>query len=196
MRELDETDLEILRLLLADARRPYSDIADVVDLSGPAVSERVSRLREMGVITQFTVNVDRSKLADRVPLVLDLTVVPGNAGAVYADLIETDGTQHAYRTADSHVIAHVGLPDADVEPWLSEAVDMDALSDYDVRILTESEWTNSVADADFAISCAECGNTVTSEGTATRIDGELYQFCCPTCEARFEERYDELAEGV
>jgi len=196
MRDLDETDLEILRLLLADARRPYSDIAEAVGLSGPAVSERVSRLRETGVITQFTVNVDRSKLAERVPLVLDLVVEPGRARDVYDDLRETEGTQHVYRTADAHVIAHVGLPDADVEAWLADALDPSVVADYDVRVLAESEWTNAVAEADFAISCAECGNTVTSEGTAARLDGDLYQFCCPTCESRFREQYEELAEGA
>ena len=50
MRDLDETDLEILQLLLSNARRPYSDIADVVGLSPPAVSDRVSRLQETGRI--------------------------------------------------------------------------------------------------------------------------------------------------
>ncbi|QLC34907.1 AsnC family transcriptional regulator (plasmid) [Halarchaeum sp. CBA1220] len=196
MRDLDETDLEILRLLLADARRPYSEIGDVVGLSGPAVSERVSRLREVGVIEQFTVNVDRSKLTERVRLLVDVAVEPGHASAVYDALLDADGTQHAYRSADAHVVAHVGRPDADVESWLADAVDTSVVDDYTVRVLAESEWTNSVADADFAISCAECGNTVTSEGTAARLGGELYQFCCPTCESRFREAYEELAEDA
>ena len=177
MSDLDETDMEILRLLLEDGRRPYSDIADVVGLSGPAVSQRVSRLRDAGVITQFTLNVDRSKLADRFALVVDLTVDPGHTAAVYDDVTEADGVRHAYRTADSHVIAHVGLPDADVEAWLDDALDTDAVTDYAVRVLAESEWTNDVADADFAIACAECGNRVTSEGTAATFGGERYRFC-------------------
>lgn len=29
--------------------------------------------------------------------------------------------------------------------------------------------------------------TAAIEGTATRIDGELYQFCCPSCKFRFRE---------
>ena len=45
MRELDETDVQILSLLAEDARRPYSDIGETVGLSGPAVSDRVTRLR-------------------------------------------------------------------------------------------------------------------------------------------------------
>jgi len=45
MRDLDDTDLEILSLLAEDARRPFSEIGERVGLSGPAVSDRVTRLR-------------------------------------------------------------------------------------------------------------------------------------------------------
>lgn len=196
MSDLDETDMEILRLLLEDGRRPYSDIADAVGLSGPAVSERVSRLREAGVIRRFTAQLDRSKLTDRAAFVLDVTAHPGRARDVYDALREADSTRHAYRTADAHVLAHVGLPDADVEAWLADALSFDAVDDYAVRPLAANEWTNDVADADFAIPCAECDNTVTSEGTAARIGGERYRFCCPTCEAAFRDRYEDLAEGA
>ncbi|MFB6083699.1 MAG: Lrp/AsnC family transcriptional regulator, partial [Halorientalis sp.] len=47
MRGLDETDREILDILLSDGRRPYSDIAEAVDLSPPAVSDRIDRLQEL-----------------------------------------------------------------------------------------------------------------------------------------------------
>ena len=61
MRDLDETGLEILQLLMSNARRPYSDIADTVDLSAPAVSDRVARLQEMGIINRFTLDVGHSQ---------------------------------------------------------------------------------------------------------------------------------------
>jgi DNA-binding Lrp family transcriptional regulator len=48
MREPDETDLEIIELLMSDARQSWNDIAGTVDLSPPAVSDRVARLQEMG----------------------------------------------------------------------------------------------------------------------------------------------------
>nr|WP_245188605.1 AsnC family transcriptional regulator [Halarchaeum rubridurum] len=193
---MDETDREILRLLHADARRPYSEIADEVGLSGPAVSERVSRLREAAVIERFTVDVDRSTFAGRVPLLVDVAVEPGHATAVYAALREAAGTQHVYRSADARVVAHVSLPNADVESWLADALDTTVVADYDVSVLAASDWTNDLADADLAVACAECGNTVTDEGTSARFGGDRYRFCCPTCEARFAERYEELADGV
>ena len=59
---LDATDHEILGLLREDARRTLSDIAGRVTLSTAAVKRRIDRLRETGVITGFTVQVDHAKL--------------------------------------------------------------------------------------------------------------------------------------
>ncbi|MFC6754168.1 Lrp/AsnC family transcriptional regulator, partial [Halorubrum tibetense] len=83
MRTLDETDREILRLLLADARRPFSDIAERVDLSAPAVSDRVDRLREAGVIEGFTLRVDADGLSTGVEALVTLDVAPADAESAY-----------------------------------------------------------------------------------------------------------------
>jgi len=48
---------------------------------------------------------------------------------------------------------------------------------------------------EFALTCAECSNTVDSEGETARIDGEVYHFCCPSCLSQFRERYQRLEEG-
>lgn len=50
MHDLDATDLEILELLMSDARRPWSDIAEIVDLTPPAVSDSVARLQEVALL--------------------------------------------------------------------------------------------------------------------------------------------------
>ena len=60
MSDLDGTDLETLELLMSYSRRPWSEIAEVVDLSPPALPDRVERLQEIGVIRRFTVDIDRS----------------------------------------------------------------------------------------------------------------------------------------
>lgn len=59
---VDDIDRELLALLAADARRTFSDMAAAVGLSVAAVKRRVDRLRETGVITGFTVQVDHAKL--------------------------------------------------------------------------------------------------------------------------------------
>lgn len=59
---LDGTDLEIIDLLRADARRTLADIAARVGLSAPAVKRRIARLERIRVITGYTAQIDHGKL--------------------------------------------------------------------------------------------------------------------------------------
>lgn len=74
MRDLDETDMEILSMLAEDARRPFSEIGDQVGLSGSAVSDRVGRLENSGIINHFTIDVDRAQLRAGVPVLVQVTL--------------------------------------------------------------------------------------------------------------------------
>jgi len=196
MRDLDATDTEILQLLMSDARRPWAEIAEAVDLSPPAVSDRVDRLQEMGVIRRFTLDIDRSTLRGGVPVLLALTVEPSAFDDVHETVRSEESVEHVFTTAERDIVCNVTVPEGDVPAWVAETLDEDAVRDYSVTLLTGAEWTPSVDGADFALDCAECGNTVTNEGVASRIGGELKQFCCPSCQSRFEDRYERLEEGA
>jgi Lrp/AsnC family leucine-responsive transcriptional regulator len=60
-RELDPTDWRILAELQRDGRLSYNRLARLVNLSSPAVAERVRRLEEAGVITGYGARVDAAK---------------------------------------------------------------------------------------------------------------------------------------
>jgi DNA-binding Lrp family transcriptional regulator len=184
VRQLDETDLQILSLLAADARRPYSDIGDEVGLSGPAVSDRVTRLRESGVIRRFTVDVDRSVLRGGVPVLV--RVAPDDPDALRARLRDAEGVEGVFVAADGEVWFLGRADGRRVREWVAGLVDGAA---YDVTLVDEAEWSPSVEGTEFAVACAECGNTVDSEGESARLGDEVYHFCCPSCRSRFEERY-------
>jgi DNA-binding Lrp family transcriptional regulator/YHS domain-containing protein len=198
MRDLDETDMEILQLLLSNARRPYSEIADTVGLSAPAVSDRVERLEEAGVINRFTLDIDRSQLRTGIPVLVTVEPAAGSeaVASLRSTLLAADAVEHVFTTAEADLVVFARVPDNDIAGWLDDTVDNNAVTDFEVELLAGSEWSPDLGGTEFALSCAQCGNTVDSEGTASRIDGSLYQFCCPSCEARFEEKYDELQEGA
>ena len=195
MRDLDDTDMEILQLLLADARRPYSEIAETVGLSAPAVSDRVARLEEAGIINRFTVDIDRSQLRSGIPVLVSLDPASDPA-AVRTALLDTDVVEHVFTTAEAKLVVFARVPDNDIAGWLADSVEMDAVADFEVELLAGAAWSPDLGGTEFALSCAQCGNTVDSEGTAARVDGSLYQFCCPSCESRFTEKYAELREGA
>lgn len=195
MRGLDDTDREILRLLLADSRRPYSEIADAVDLSAPAVSDRVERLEDLGLIRQFTLDLDRSLLQSGTPLLVTVRGKPGTGEAIHDALQENDRVQHLFRTADDTIVCTL-VSATNVGELLADYLPMDAVRDYEVKILDASTWTPRLGDAELNPECVECGNTVSNEGTEERLDGRLYHFCCPSCRERFLEDYEAIQEGV
>ena len=59
---MDRTDYQILNLLQADSRTTLKTIGDRVGLTAPAVSERIRRMEEKGIIKRFTINIDRNCL--------------------------------------------------------------------------------------------------------------------------------------
>lgn len=194
MRDLDETDLEILRLLLEDARRPYREIAENVGLSPPAVSDRIDRLEEHGIVRRFTVDVDRTKLSGRVPVMIRLDAEPDAVERVFEQVRGLDGVEHVFQQFDGAVLAHANAPDRDVNAWLRSSIDLSPVRAFDVALLANYEWTVDVTASDFALTCSLCDNEVTDDGVTTRVGGDVEVFCCPTCESQYVERYERHSE--
>jgi Lrp/AsnC family leucine-responsive transcriptional regulator len=59
-RLLDETGWQLLYALQQQARLSYSELGQRVGLSAPAVSERVRKLEEAGVITGYHAEINRA----------------------------------------------------------------------------------------------------------------------------------------
>lgn len=193
---IDDTDREILELLLEDARRPYSDVAERVDLSGPAVSDRVDRLKERGLLRRFTADLDRSMLREGQPVLLTVEAEPGAGPAVHQALLQHDDVEHSFRTVDDRIVVTATVTDGNAAAILEAAGVVDDVTDYDVKLLADSSWSPALGSAQLAPECAECGNTVDDEGRTTVLDGRQHYFCCPSCESNFVERYEELLDGA
>ncbi len=73
-RSLDATDWQILRLLQTDARLSYREIGRRVNLSTPAVTERVRKLEEAKVICGYRAVVQPAALGHSITAFMQLTV--------------------------------------------------------------------------------------------------------------------------
>ncbi|OVE84039.1 Lrp/AsnC family transcriptional regulator [Natronolimnobius baerhuensis] len=196
MRQPDETDLEILRLLIEDGRRPYSEIAEHVGLTPPAVSDRVARLQELDIIQTFTLDVDRTKLQDRVPALLHLEVKPEAVERVFEHVSTLSETEHTFQQLDGSIVAHVNAPNQDVHSWFRAVLEVSDLVSYDIKPLAHYEWNTGIDPADFSLSCAVCDNAVTSDGETAQVGDEIKVFCCSSCQDLYEQRYESLQQGI
>ena len=157
MATFDETDMEILRLLLEDGRRPYSEIADRVDLSPPTVSDRVDRLKEGGVVERFTVDVNRSTLTDGIAVLVEITTEPDAIEASRSGLQDHDAVDHVFATASGHLYAKAHVDPDVARELIADAIGLNDVQSFDIHLLADHDWTPSVGTGAFEIESESTG---------------------------------------
>jgi len=79
---LDRVNLAILKALQLDPRLPIAKLARQVRMSAPAVTERLQRLRDGGVITGYRVELDPRALGLPVAAYVRIRPAPGQLSKV------------------------------------------------------------------------------------------------------------------
>ncbi|HLU72145.1 MAG TPA: Lrp/AsnC family transcriptional regulator [Nonomuraea sp.] len=113
MSEVDEIDHRLLRLLREDGRRTFSEMAEQVGLSVAAVKRRVDRLKDIGVITGFTVEIDYAKLGWGIEAFTELSY-PGTTpvGEIVRTAATVPEVQEVFTIAgDPDALIHVRVRD-------------------------------------------------------------------------------------
>jgi DNA-binding Lrp family transcriptional regulator len=75
--QVDDLDLALLRALATDARQSQRALARKVEMSPPAVADRLARLERSGVIRGYRVDIDWAALGFPVVVYLAVTAGPG-----------------------------------------------------------------------------------------------------------------------
>jgi Lrp/AsnC family leucine-responsive transcriptional regulator len=75
--KLDDVDWHILAVLQRDGRMSYADVAREVSMSPSALTERVRRLEEAGVITGYHAAIDPSRIGLGVFALVRVSVASG-----------------------------------------------------------------------------------------------------------------------
>ncbi len=71
---MDETDLEILRLLKENARATLAHISGEVGLSSPSIKDRIEKMEREGVILGYRPVLDHGKLGQGLTAFIQLTL--------------------------------------------------------------------------------------------------------------------------
>jgi Lrp/AsnC family leucine-responsive transcriptional regulator len=71
---LDEIDVKILEILQREGRTKRNELAEVVGLSLPAVSERLKKLEESGIITGYYAKLNHRALGKDVTAFIIITI--------------------------------------------------------------------------------------------------------------------------
>jgi Lrp/AsnC family transcriptional regulator, leucine-responsive regulatory protein len=75
--EVDSLDLALLHALATDARQSQRALARQVEMSPPAVADRIARLERLGAIRGYRVDIDWAALGYPVVVYIAVTASPG-----------------------------------------------------------------------------------------------------------------------
>ena len=107
---MDKYDRMLLSALLENGRASYADLARKVNLSAPAVAERVAKLESSGVITGYQAKVDMAKLGLPIQCVIELRLNQHGNQKAYDDLIKIPQLTECHRvTGDPCVIMQAAV---------------------------------------------------------------------------------------
>lgn len=105
-KQLDDIGWHILRELQENARITFAELGRRVGLSIPAVTERVRRLEDAGVITGYRAEIDRAKIGLPITAFMRLSIGGDISTKLTTLLKEIPEVQECYRVTggDSFIL--------------------------------------------------------------------------------------------
>jgi Lrp/AsnC family leucine-responsive transcriptional regulator len=136
MAPLDDTDRRIIGELASDGRLSFAELGRRVNLSPPAVAERVQRLERRGVITGYRAEIDPRAIGYPLTAIVRVKPAPGQLARIpeLAASIPQVGECHRITGEDCFFLRiHLGS--------------IDELSDLLDRFLVYGQTTTSLVNA-------------------------------------------------
>jgi Lrp/AsnC family transcriptional regulator, regulator for asnA, asnC and gidA len=134
----DEIDEKILRILQADARRAFVDIANEIGLSESAVRRRVKNLVDRAIIKRFTIELGASDKTSAITLISVASTA--DTSAVSTRMMELNGVKVVYEITGQYDIAAIIAAPAivDINRCIDDIRKIDGVSDTDTVIILKT----------------------------------------------------------
>ena len=136
--QVDETDEKIIRILQADSRRAFVDIANEIGLSESAVRRRVKNLVDRTIIKRFTLELGVSDKTSAITLISVASTA--DSSAVSDQLMNLNGVKVVYEiTGQYDIAAIIAAPAiADINKCIDDIRKIEGVSDTDTVIILKT----------------------------------------------------------
>ena len=135
---VDETDEKIIRILQADSRRAFVEIANDIGLSESAVRRRVKNLLDKMIIKRFTIELGASDKTSAITLISVASTA--DTSLVSKQLMNLNGVKVVYEiTGQYDIAAIIAAPAiADINKCIDDVRKIEGVSDTDTVIILKT----------------------------------------------------------
>lgn len=147
---LSNKDVEILKVLRTDCRKPMGLVGDSVGVSKATVSRRVSKLEEDGIIKGYDLNVDSNKLGIMKSMVA-IQIVGSPVSIVIEQLQSYKEIATIYKSfGDHNIVCEVYTRSVDdlYDMIQTKLLKMPSIRNVEVDILVDEMRVNPNSDLD------------------------------------------------
>lgn len=194
--DLDETDVNILKVLQVNGRLSFRQISEKVKVSVPTVSSKISCMEDMGIIRGYQTDLDAERLGE-LSVVLTIKAKPSELKAV-ADRFQTDDHVRKLFTLSNGrllMICTFGGPHA-INDFVSRLGEVPEIAEYDISniisVAKEQQRALVETNVSLVLQCAYCKKEIRDDPLRLRGDEKDYYLCCSTCLKSFQEKYERL----
>ncbi|HZB00302.1 MAG TPA: HTH-type transcriptional regulator LysM [Nitrososphaera sp.] len=135
---VDETDEKIIRILQADSRKAFVEIANEIGLSESAVRRRVKNLIDRMIIKRFTIELGASDKTSAITLISVASTA--DTSAVSNQLMNLNGVKVVYEITGQYDIAAIIAAPAitDINKCIDDIRKIEGVSDTDTVIILKT----------------------------------------------------------
>jgi Lrp/AsnC family transcriptional regulator for asnA, asnC and gidA len=136
--KVDETDEKIIRVLQADSRKAFVEIANEIGLSESAVRRRVKNLVDRMIIKRFTIELGASDKTSAITLISVASTA--DTSAVSNQLMNLNGVKVVYEITGQYDIAAIIAAPAitDINKCIDDIRKIEGVSDTDTVIILKT----------------------------------------------------------
>jgi len=194
--ELDRVDIEILRLLQANARLSFRDLAKKLGVSVPTISAHVNTLEQLGIVRGYRADIDPERLQEST-VVLVVRCTPPAAAEVAKALAAIPEMRQVLRARGPRVVALAAVPRGEeIDPLLDRISQIPNVVDYEHFVVTSVAKDEPLAIVTEGLSttliCFQCKGPIHGEPIKLRMDERDHYLCCNSCERLYLEKYAKL----
>jgi Lrp/AsnC family transcriptional regulator for asnA, asnC and gidA len=135
---VDETDEKIIRILQADSRKAFVEIANEIGLSESAVRRRVKNLVDKMIIKRFTIELGASDKTSAITLISVASTA--DTSAVSNQMMNLNGVKVVYEITGQYDIAAIIAAPAitDINKCIDDIRKIEGVSDTDTVIILKT----------------------------------------------------------
>lgn len=136
--KIDEIDMKILKILEKNSRIQNTKIAKLLGITEAAVRKRIEKLKKMGIIRKFTIDIDYSALDYKI-VIIGLDVQKNRVFDVIKNIPKIENVKSLYVSMGDHeiLLEFIYKDQKELEKFIEVLKNVDGIENVCPAILIE-----------------------------------------------------------